>query len=108
MVIIHKIDNFLLEIFPELIGALAKSFIINILENYYTFASIKPRVSINDDFVKIKIDTSSILAQEIDFQKVVSFCEKGKYSEAKPILKKLIEKNPIEGISKEEIKKLKC
>ncbi len=71
-----------------------KSLIINTLENYYTFASIKPRVSINDDFVKIEIDTSSILAQEIDFQKVVSFCEKGKYSEAKPILKKLIEKNP--------------
>ncbi len=93
MVIIHKIDNFLLEIFPELIGG-GKSLIINTLENYYTFASIKPRVSINDDFVKIEIDTSSILAQEIDFQKVVSFCEKGKYSEAKPILKKLIEKNP--------------
>jgi Tfp pilus assembly protein PilF len=93
MVIIHKIDNFLLEIFPELIGG-GKSLIINTLENYYTFASIKPRVSINDDFVKIEIDTSSILAQEIDFQKVVSFCEKRKYSEAKPILKKLIEKNP--------------
>jgi Tfp pilus assembly protein PilF len=93
MVIIHKIDNFLLEIFPELIGG-GKLLIINTLENYYTFASIKPRVSINDDFVKIEIDTSSILAQEIDFQKVVSFCEKGKYSEAKPILKKLIEKNP--------------
>jgi Tfp pilus assembly protein PilF len=93
MVIIHKIDNFLLEIFPELMGG-GKSLIINTLENYYTFASIKPRVSINDDFVKIEIDTSSILAQEIDFQKVVSFCEKGKYSEAKPILKKLIEKNP--------------
>jgi Tfp pilus assembly protein PilF len=70
-----------------------KSLIINTLENYYTFASIKPKVSINDDFVKIEIDTSSNLAQEIDFQKVVSFCEKGKYSEAKPILKKLIEKN---------------
>jgi Tfp pilus assembly protein PilF len=93
MIIIHKIDNFLLEIFPELIGG-GKSLIINTLENYYTFASIKPKVSINDDFVKIEIDTSSILAQEIDFQKVVSFCEKGKYSEAKPILKKLIEKNP--------------
>ncbi len=40
------------------------------------------------------MDSSAIIAQDADYRKVVSFCEKGKYSEAKPLLQKLIEKNP--------------
>jgi Tfp pilus assembly protein PilF len=40
------------------------------------------------------VDSSAIIAQDADYRKVVSFCEKGKYSEAKPLLQKLIEKNP--------------
>ncbi len=54
----------------------------------------KPKVIIDKDWVTIEIDTPTIISQEADYRKTVALSEKGKYSEAKPILKKLIEKNP--------------
>ncbi len=93
MQIIHKIDDFLYTIFPELMGG-GKSLIISVLENYYTYGPFKPKVNIENDWVIIDIDTPTILSQETDYRKTVSLCEKGKYSEAKPILIELIRKNP--------------
>ena len=93
MQIIHKIDDFLFTIFPELMGG-GNELIINKLELYYTYGPFKPSVSIAEGWVKIDIDTPSILSQEADYSKTVAFCEKGNYAEAKPILTKLIEKNP--------------
>jgi tetratricopeptide (TPR) repeat protein len=93
--IIHKIDDFLFTIFPELTrGGGDNEFITHTLENYYTYGPYKPKVIIDKDWVTIEIDTPSIISQEADYRKTVALCEKGKYSEAKPILKKLIEKNP--------------
>jgi tetratricopeptide (TPR) repeat protein len=93
MQIIHKIDNFLYTIFPSVIQGDQQSLLIAIQE-FYTYGPYKPKVIIDNDFITIEIDTPTILAQGIDYQKVISFCEKGRYSDAKPILKKLIEKNP--------------
>jgi tetratricopeptide (TPR) repeat protein len=93
MQITHKIDDFLYTIFPELRGG-GKSLLINKLENYYSFGPYKPTVTVTEDWVTIDIDTSAIILQEADYRKTVALCEKGKYAEAKPILKKLIEKNP--------------
>ena len=94
MQIIHKIDDFLLTIFPELKGAGNNNLITKKLEAYYTYDSYKPKVTIDNGWIKIEIDTSAIILQEADYNKAVTLCEKGKYSEAKPILKNLIEKNP--------------
>jgi Flp pilus assembly protein TadD len=93
MQIIHKIDDFLFTIFPELMGG-GNELIINTLKQYYTYGPYQPKVSIENDWVKIEIDTPTILSQESDYKKTIALCEKGKYSEAKPILKSLIEKNP--------------
>jgi tetratricopeptide (TPR) repeat protein len=93
MQIIHKLDNFLFTLFPELDRS-NKEKIISELENYYSYGPFKPKVTIVDDWVKIDIDTTAIISQEADFRKSVSLCEKGNFSEAKPILNKLIEKNP--------------
>jgi tetratricopeptide (TPR) repeat protein len=68
--------------------------IIRILENYYTYGPFKPKVHIEDNWVKVEIDTKLIISQETDYRRVIDFCEKGKYSEAKPILKNLIQLNP--------------
>ncbi len=89
----HKIDEFLFTIFPELKGG-GNNLITNTLEKYYTFGPFKPTVTIDNDWVTIEIDTQSITTQDAEYRQTVSLCEKGKYSEAKPILKKLIEKNP--------------
>ena len=93
MQIIHKIDNFLYTIFPSVIYGDQQS-LLNAIQDFYTYGPYKPKVTIDNDFVSIEIDTPTILAQDIEYQKVIAFCEKGKYADAKPILKKLIEKNP--------------
>jgi tetratricopeptide (TPR) repeat protein len=93
MKIIHKIDDFLFTIFPELRGG-GNDLIISTLEKYYTYGPFKPFVTINENWITIEIDTQSIASQDAEYRKAVSLCEKGKYAEAKPILKKLIEKNP--------------
>lgn len=49
---------------------------------------------IDKEWITIEIDTESIISQEADYKKTVTLCEKGKYSEAKQLLKKLIENNP--------------
>ncbi|MEO7314680.1 MAG: hypothetical protein ABIW47_05820, partial [Ginsengibacter sp.] len=92
MQIIHIIGNFLFTIFPEL--AKDHSLIIPTLENYYTYGPFKPKITIDDDVVKIDIDLPAINAQDADYKKVIDLSEKGKYSEVKPILQKLIDKNP--------------
>lgn len=93
MQIIHKLDDFLLIIFPELMGG-GNDLIISTLEKYYTYGPYKPKITIDNGWIKIEIDTPAIISQEADYKKTVALCEKGKYSEAKPILKKLLEKNP--------------
>ena len=93
MQIIHKIDNFLYTIFPSVIPGDQHS-LLHAIQDFYTFDHYKPSVTIDNDFVKIDIDTPAILAQDRDYQKVIAFCEEGKYADAKPILKKLIQNNP--------------
>jgi tetratricopeptide (TPR) repeat protein len=93
MQIIHKIDNFLYTIFPSVIQGDQQS-LLNAIQDFYTYGSYKPKVSIEDNWVRIEIDTPTIISQDGDYKKVIALCEKGKYSEAKPILKNLISKNP--------------
>ena len=89
---IHKLDNFLYTIFPS-VKQRDQPSLINAIQNFYTYGPHKPKVTIDNELVTIEIDTPSIIAQDKDYQKVISFCEKGRYTEAKPILQKLITGN---------------
>lgn len=91
MRIIHRIDDFLHTIFPNIQD---ESQMIKVLENYYSYGSHKPKVKIENGFVIVDVDIISITSQEIDFKKAISFCENGKFTEAKPLLEKLIKQNP--------------
>lgn len=93
MQIIHKIDDFLYTIFPKIKKGDEQS-LIDAIQEYYTYGPYKPKVSIEDNWIKIDIDTPTIVSQDGDYKKVIALCEKGKYSDAKPILKNLISKNP--------------
>lgn len=93
MQIIHKIDDFLFSLFPEIKGR-NNNLIVNILTEFYQFGPFKPNVTVKDDFVIVDIDVPSIVSQEADYKKTVALCERGQYTEAKPILKNLLEKNP--------------
>src|SRR4030067_2206209 len=95
MIIIHKISDFLFDLFPKAkekgngLDALRED-----LTDYYTFGPYRPKVEMEGDFVKVEIDTSAISSQKAEFDTAVKYCEKGKLRKAKPILEKLIKKNP--------------
>jgi Tfp pilus assembly protein PilF len=91
MRIIHKLDDFLTYLFPN---NKDQNQIINSMEEFYSYGSYKPKVTIENGLVIVDIDISSIANQENDFKKVISFCESGKFPEAKAILIKLLETNP--------------
>jgi len=93
MQIIHKINDFLYTIFPELENASEKE-IITTIQKYYTYGPFVPKVSVNNDIVTIDVDTEYIITQDADYNKTVALCEKGKFDDAKIILEKLIQKNP--------------
>lgn len=95
MIIVHKISDFLFDLFPK---AKANGKNIEILkqelENYYTYGVHKPTVSIDSDFIQILVDIPTILNEKPEFDRVLALCEKRKFSEAKPLLQKLIQGNP--------------
>jgi tetratricopeptide (TPR) repeat protein len=91
MQIIHKIDAFLNTIFPNISS---EDNIVDVLEDFYTYNSFKPRVIIEDGFVIVELDIDAISSQENDLRKVVVLCQNNNFSEAKPILLELIKKNP--------------
>lgn len=97
MKILHKIDDFLSTLFPELKMGGGNELIINTLERYYSIGPYKPKVHINNGWVTIEIDTPTILSEKADYQKTVALCEKGNFTEAKPLLKTLIDKNPTQS-----------
>jgi len=91
MQIIHKIDDFLYSIFPDLND---EKEILKTMEEFYSYGPYKPKVTIKEGFVIVEIDVNTIANQENDYRKVITLCENGKFVEAKPILLNLIEKNP--------------
>ena len=93
MQIVHTIDEFLFTIFPGL-KEVSNAQIVEELEKYYSYGPYKPVVTIANDAVTIHIDTEAIISQEADYRKVVSLCEKGRYTDAKIILHRLIAQNP--------------
>lgn len=93
MIITHSLNDFLFTLFPEVeIGNIEK--LKEALLRYYSYGPFVPKIEVKDDAVFIEIDVTTILSQDGEYQKAVTLCEKGKYDEAKPILTKLIEKNP--------------
>ncbi len=95
MIIIHKINDFLFNLFPK-ISEKGKSLELlkEELVDYYTFGPFRPKIDIEGDFVKIEIGISSISSQKAEFDLVIKYCEKGNFTKAKPILEKLIKRNP--------------
>jgi tetratricopeptide (TPR) repeat protein len=95
MILIHQINIFFEELFPELKGKLDdKKLITEVLTEYYTVSNIQPEVKVKKGFVEIHFKTDEIIVQQVDFNRANSLCQNGKFKEAIPILKSLIKKNP--------------
>lgn len=95
MIIVHQLSPFLEILFPDLKGAIDNlSKLQKIIESYYTFGNIKPKVTINNDFIEININTEDIFNQQADFNKAIKLCENNQFKEAIPLLLNLIKINP--------------
>lgn len=70
------------------------SLLVKKLEEYYSYGEYKPRITIENGYVIVDVDTSAILSQESDYKKAIQYCDSGKFAEAEPILKSLIKVNP--------------
>ena len=96
MQIVHRIDDFFFTIFPTIKKGDNQS-LIDTIQKYYSFGSFQPKVTIEDGCVIIELDTSKIFSLNADYKKVISFCEQGRFSEAKPLLKNLISRSHLNG-----------
>jgi tetratricopeptide (TPR) repeat protein len=93
MQIIHKINDFFFTLFPDLRSD-KQEVIAVAMKKQYTYGPFVPTVTLEEDLVIIEVDTETILTQDADYNKTVALCDKGKFDEARPILEKLIDKNP--------------
>lgn len=91
MQIIHRVDEFLYTIFPNIES---ENQIIQVMEDFYSYGHIKPKVTIENGFIIVDIDINSISSQEIDFNKAIAFCEQGNFAKAKPLILNIIKENP--------------
>jgi len=95
MIIIHQIGSFLEELFPVLKGKMDdEELTAKVLTDYYTVADIRPDVRIRKGFAEIVVNPSGIIAQNVEFNRANNLCQRGKFNEAIPILKSLVNKNP--------------
>ncbi len=92
MIIIHQLDNFIYELFPNIEKNEISLKIA--LANFYSVGNIKPKIKFSKDFVEISIDTDRIEKENNEFNKLVSLCEASKFDEAKILAIDLIKLNP--------------
>lgn len=95
MIIIHKLDEFLFELFPQVVESnFDKDVIRRVLTEFYSAGAHRPVITFDKDFVKIEIDTDTIEAQDTSYRRVIELAEKGKFDEAKRLLIELLEETP--------------
>ncbi|XAI96376.1 hypothetical protein [Microcystis phage Mwe-JY31] len=96
MVIFHKLDSFITNIFPNTQkedGSLDKDLLIIRAEDYFQIDGQKPKVSIEGDIVKIEINVDRVQTNKREFDRAVKLCTEGKLQDAKKLLHELIEKD---------------
>ncbi|MDP2188808.1 MAG: tetratricopeptide repeat protein [Sphingobacteriaceae bacterium] len=93
MRIIQPVDDFLYSLFPTVRqGDLAG--LEDALRAFYSVGDQVPEVTIKDGLVTIDIHVSATKKEDVNFKKVVQWCEKGEFDKAEPLLQKLLADNP--------------
>ena len=92
MTIIHQINNFIYELFPN--AEKNEESLKKAISEFYTMENIEPTIKFSKEFVEITIDTKRIEVEGQKFQKLISLCETAKFEEAKILADELISSNP--------------
>lgn len=75
-------------------GASSDDELLRAIRDYYAYGPHRPEVSLTAGWITVRIDVERIDASEKDYRKVVQLAERQRYSEAKPLLRRLIERSP--------------
>ncbi|MGV3504661.1 MAG: tetratricopeptide repeat protein [Adhaeribacter sp.] len=95
MTIIHPIDSFLYELFPNAKNLSNSNDVLQEeMLKYYTIGPYKPLVAIKNNYIEVSIDIELIDQQQKEYRAVVALAEKGNFDAAKQKLLPLIEKAP--------------
>jgi tetratricopeptide (TPR) repeat protein len=95
MTIVHPIDTFLYELFPNAKSAEDKvSVLQEEITRYYTVGPYLPTVTIHNNQVEVLLDVDLIDQHQQEYRSVVNLCEQGNFDVAKNKLMPLIEKAP--------------
>lgn len=92
MILIFKKDDLLWSLFPN-IDPNDENSILSGLEEYYTYDKIKPIITIDNDVIKVNLDTERLEIEENQYNEAIRFCNTQNYKKAKPILEKLLKQN---------------
>lgn len=93
MEIIHQLDKLFYSLFPNIKPNDSKS-IQQELSRYYSTPFFQPEVTIENNEVKIHINTNQLESLAKDYKKAIALCESRNFEDAKLLLSSLIEKNP--------------
>ncbi len=93
MQIIYNIDEFFISVFPELKGK-SNEELVNYLKEYFTNSTDNPIITLDGNTIIIEMDLPVIDVQTKEYKQALALCNKQMFSEAKPILEKLINQSP--------------
>ena len=92
MDIYHPIDDLLFGLFPDAKGD--RTLLMDLMRKFYTHGNIEPKVSVENDLVRVTIDTEQIEKRQAAFAKAVAKCEAGQFEQAREQLEDLVAKEP--------------
>jgi len=92
MDIFHPIDDLLFGLFPEAKGD--RTLLMDQMRKFYTQGNIEPKVSVENDLVRVTIDTQQIDKRQAAFAKALARCEAGQFEQAREQLEDLVAKEP--------------
>ncbi|MDO6598449.1 tetratricopeptide repeat protein [Oceanihabitans sp. 2_MG-2023] len=92
MTIKFNVNDFLFQLFPVEKNNIEE--LHDLLKRFYTEGPFEPEIEIIDNIITVKIDSTTINEDKESYQRLVNLCEKGQFSEAKPLVQKLISKTP--------------
>jgi tetratricopeptide (TPR) repeat protein len=93
MKIIHPIDDFLYSLFPNVKKGDMDE-LVKAIKAFYSQVEIEASVTVSDGFITVTLDEVPADIEKKDFRKAVELCDSRRFSDAKPILRRLMETNP--------------
>jgi len=95
MIIVHRIDDILFDLFPKVkAGKQNKEKLIEELKRYYSWGPYKPEVKIKRDYVEVIFNEKLAVLHKERYEYVVKLCDEGRFKKAEREIRQLIKEAP--------------